>query len=333
MSINPNIDELLTGFIDGELSARQQIEVQRMVSHDPKVARRLLQLQNCTSLISSLPPAEAPAEILEQIKSALERKTLLSESPVSVKTGRGARHLMIRRVVAAAVMIGLFLGLAAVVYTIVAPVSPQGSPQLLVKHAPQPDTNVGSTRVGQPLLASSDFWCRLELKTDAFVAAGAFVSRAIEDNGLTDCAESTALSGRKIYSISCSKQALAPLLADLTGIWQKFNSATLFVETERFANPVAVSVVSPQQMVQILNQADLPKRVELARDFAVLNSISERAPGSEILAAAGATGPAATDLTSIPKPVLTWGRKPEKVPPPAEGEHKVNLTIVLLDSD
>ena len=71
MKANRETDELLCSFIDGELPLRQQTEVQRLVARDPEVAQRLRQLQNCTNLVSALPRAEAPGEMLEQIRVSL----------------------------------------------------------------------------------------------------------------------------------------------------------------------------------------------------------------------------------------------------------------------
>ena len=48
----PNMDELLNSFIDGELTPRQQTEVQRLIAHEEKVAQRLRQLQKCKMLPS-----------------------------------------------------------------------------------------------------------------------------------------------------------------------------------------------------------------------------------------------------------------------------------------
>ena len=39
------IDELLSGFIDDELPARQRTEAERLIAHDPKIEQRLVQLQ------------------------------------------------------------------------------------------------------------------------------------------------------------------------------------------------------------------------------------------------------------------------------------------------
>ena len=147
MKANPNIDELLCSFVDGELPARQQTELQRLVARDPEVGRRLRQLQNCRTLVSALPRAEAPGELLEQIKLAVERKTLLAEQPASGVSTAGVIHLMARRFLAAAAMIALLGVLGFVVYQIVAPVPDTGvQPPVAdirqtigpARHAPRP---------------------------------------------------------------------------------------------------------------------------------------------------------------------------------------------------
>ena len=93
-----------------------------MTAHDPAVARRLRQLQDCRTLFCSLPPAEAPGDMLEQIRQSLEPKTLLQEQPVVTRRTTGVIHLVFRKFVAAAAMIALLAVLGAVVYQVVAPV-------------------------------------------------------------------------------------------------------------------------------------------------------------------------------------------------------------------
>ena len=126
MKENRNIDELLNSFIDGELTARQRTEAQRLIAHDAQVAQRLRELQKCKTLVSSLPYVEAPAEMLEVVKTSLERRTLLGQQSSAFDQRAGARHLLVRKVLSAAAMIGLVAVLAAVIYTIV---GPESSPQ------------------------------------------------------------------------------------------------------------------------------------------------------------------------------------------------------------
>jgi len=177
MKPNPNLDELLSSFMDGELSPRQRTEVQRMAAHDPSVGRRLRQLQNCRTLLSSLPPAEAPGDLLEQIRQSLERKTLLQEQPVSARRSAGVIHLVFRKLVAAAAMISLLAVLGAVVYQVVAPVPGSGLPPA-VAVKPNPPLSAPVDMGGAApavVVADAGFSGRLELETAAFVSTDAIV--------------------------------------------------------------------------------------------------------------------------------------------------------------
>ena len=55
-----DIDELLNSYIDGELTERQKTEVQRLISHDPEIAKRLAQLKKCRLLVASLHLKDKP---------------------------------------------------------------------------------------------------------------------------------------------------------------------------------------------------------------------------------------------------------------------------------
>ena len=44
MKQNQNIDELLNGFIDEELTTRQHTEVKRLIKNDAQIAKRLKEL-------------------------------------------------------------------------------------------------------------------------------------------------------------------------------------------------------------------------------------------------------------------------------------------------
>lgn len=317
MKANRETDELLCSFIDGELPLRQQTEVQRLAARDPEVAQRLRQLQNSKNLISALPRTEAPKLMLEQIKQSLERRTLLEERPVLTGTRAGARHLKIRRFVAAAAMIALLGGLGAVIYQIVAPVSPTGVPGPVATTTDQP----------------SGFSGRLELHTAAFAQADAFIKTRIEDNGLSGRSRAETIDGARVYHIESSPEGLNRLVADLGPIWQEFESAALVVDTERFADAVAVDPVTLQQTAKIISQDSAQACVAMARNVAVLNGFAQEMPGRNLpLVADDALG-RAVPLPAIPRPVLTSAdpetRKTTTVP---EGKVKATLTIVLLNT-
>ena len=151
-----NIEELLNSFIDGELTQREANEVERLIADDARIAQRLRELQKSKMLVGSLPRAEAPAEMAEQIKASLERRTLPAQQLQHLDELAGVKQLLVRKILAAAAMIVLVAVLGAVIYTIVAPES---------------------------VPPAAGFRGRLELKTTDLVAVDAVIKRAIEDNG------------------------------------------------------------------------------------------------------------------------------------------------------
>jgi hypothetical protein len=322
MKANRETDELLCSFIDGELPLRQQTEVQRLAARDPEVAERLRQLQNCKNLVSALPRAEAPEHMLEQIKVSLERKTLLEERPALVSTRAGARHLKVRRFLAAAAMIALLGGLGAVIYQIVAPVPPTGSTGVMAD-ADGPTVTVPTT----PTVAGTGFSGTLELRTASFAQADAIVKAAIEENGLAEQSEWEVLTGMRVYRIDASQASVNRLVADLGDIWQNSESATLLVDTEQFADPVVIDEVTPEQTARIIDQDSTQASVTVAQEIAILNRFARGMPGPEVLS------PQTIPLPEIPRPEMTGGDASAKaVPVPPEGKVKASLTIVLLNT-
>lgn len=329
MKANRETDELLCSFIDGELPLRQQTEVQRLVARDPEVAQRLRQLENCKNLVTALPRAEAPGEMLEQIRVSLERRTLLEDRPLSSTSRAGARHLQIRRFIAAAAMIALLGGLGAVVYQILAPVAPTGPGTVPI--AKTNDSILSVTT--EPVVAVAGFSGRLELRTAAFAQADAFVKAAIEYNGLSNFSESETLGETRVYRVACSREGVNRLVADLDRIWENFQSATLSVDTDRFADPVVIEPVTLRQTAQIIGQDSAEACVEVAENVAVFNSFAREMPGREILSTTDDALSATVSLPRIPRPVFTSADPAtKKILAPPEGNVKVSLIIVLLNT-
>ena len=338
----PNMDELLNSFIDGELPARQHTEVQRLVDHEEKIAQRLQQLRKCKMLLSSLPVTEAPPQILENVKASLARKPLLVEQPLAFDERAGTRHLLGRKVFAAAAMLGLVGILTAVVYTIVAPETVRQR-RVAVERRDLP-TAVDVVKPG-PTIVAAPFSGRLELRTSYLPAVVSFINRAIEDNVPSDeWIASDQSNVKEPHALICSSESFNLLLAELGNIWDKLDSAHFFVDTEVFGEQVVVDAVTAEQILGIVNQDDSKRRMEVAKDFAVLNNMAELLPGREILAAIDDT---TLGLITPPKPVLTWNQKTEKKspaspatlgsdknPPLAGKENKnIHLTITVVGGD
>lgn len=316
-----DIEKLLNGYIDGELTTRQHTEVKRLLANDSKLAQRLARLERCKMLISSLPQAEAPAGMFDDIKASLARRTLLGEQAIAVGERAGARDLFIRKVLSAAAMIALVAALSAVIYTIVAPEPAPTRPTVanLQPTVPEPP---------RTMLAAAPFNGRLELKAAAYIEMDASINRAIEENGLVDCLSRQRDDNRTTYVLSCGRKGLNQLLAQLDKNWQKLDSAALFVQTDVFGEPVAVDAVTPEQVTQIASRNTLEESIRLAKDFALLNDVAEQMRSKALFA--DDKGP---DLMAVPKPRLTGPLPAETTRGPAADKANVSLVIVLTRTD
>jgi len=324
-----NIDEMLNGLIDGELTVRQQTEIQRLIRHDPQVAQRLRQLQRCKMLVGALPRDEAPDDMLERVKASLERRQLFGAEAGDFSRQEGAKHLLGRRLLAVAAMVGLIIALGAVIYSIVAPESVSEKSNLLRREtgriAAKPEHIL--TDVAGRLVTAATFRGRLELKTADFTAVDAFIRRAIEENGISEYLGSTIQNNKSVYTLTCGRDKLSSLLSDMENIRPRFNSATLFVEQEPPGNEIVIPAVRPLQIAEIIGRNDYQGRIETARNLAVLNEVNKHLPAREILAAADSEKPASI---TIPKPVLTSSEKPdEKSSRQAETGEKMQLIIIV----
>ncbi len=225
MKDNSNIDELLNSYIDGELTGRQKIEVQRLLSHDSQIEKRLQQLQKCRLLVASLPYNEAQPNLAEQVQAELERKSLLTQQSITLTERKGERYLLSRKIFAAAAMFILFAILAVVVYTIVAP---------------------------QPTSIAAGFVGRLELKTTDLLAVDSAINSALDNHNLADSVSIKRRQGKNIYTLTCSRERASSLLAELNNIWQKFDSAALSVETKSSEQPVIVNNITAKEIIDLL---------------------------------------------------------------------------------
>jgi len=308
---NERIDELLNSYIDDELTAEQQAEVERLIDQDAKIAQRLRQLQKCRILVGSMPYAEAPASVLQGVKASLACRSLPGEEQPAYEQQAGKKYVLLRKVLAAAAMITLAAVLSVVIHRFVPP-----------KTAPE--------KPAARVVAASGFSGRLELKTSALNAVDAFIKSAIDDKGLSASVNPERRQGRRIYSLDCTREGLHSLLDDLDNIWTELDSATLFVNTEIFGVQTVVDAVTTKQIAEIAGQDSYERRIELARDFAVLNNIAENLPDKEIRVAIEAGDSSLTQQWRMLKPVLTSNQKTVKKPADQVQEKQtVHLTIIL----
>jgi len=322
-SSEDRIDELLNGYIDDELAIRQRTEVERLIAHDLSIEQRFQQLQKCKTLLGSMPCAEAPPRILRELKATLAvGAPLYRESSYGKWAGR--MHLLARKMLSAAAMLGLVALLAGVIYTILAPHSALDQPPVAVdRPLSENGEPAASATVGAPALAFSG---RLELKTKVLDEVGTAVSAAIKENRLSDSIGDIRSPYQRIHYLKCSREGLNSLLASLDSVWSRIDSATMVVETKVFAKPVQVDTVTTEQISEIIGQQSYDKRIELAKDFDMLNTAAASIRGVEILSPIESQ---TANMMTIPKPVIVSDRDIKKAPSEPEANKTIRLTIVL----
>jgi anti-sigma-K factor RskA len=314
---NERIDELLNSYIDDELTTEQQAEVEKLIDKDEKIAQRLRQLRKCQILISSMPFVEAPAGVLEGVKASLAAAPSYSAGQAAYDEHDGKKYLLVRKVLAAAAIIAFAAVLSAVIN------------RNLPRHTNETHVAVETSKPANRVAAASAFSGRLELKTSSFAAVDALIKNAIDDNGLSASISPEPRQSRRVYRISCTKGGLNSFLADLDDIWPEINSATLFVNTEEFCTQAVVKAVTVKQISEIAAQGNPEKRIELAKDFAVANSLAENLPDKEIRVAIEAGNSTLTKEWRMTKPVLTSEKPVTKPTGQARDKQAVHLTIIL----
>jgi hypothetical protein len=321
---NERIDELLNSYIDDELTVEQQAEVERLIDQDAKIAQRLRQLQKCQILVGSMPYADAPGSVLEGVRASLADSSLLSDMQPAYEQQTGKKYLLLRKVLAAAAMIGLAAVMSVAVRKIVIP---QNTPEESIAVE---NRTAKSIKPAARMVAASGFNGRLELKTKSLNAVDAFIKSAIDDNGLSASINPERRQSRRVYSLDCTKEGLHSLLDDLDNIWSELDSAKLFVNTENFGTQTVVDAVTTKQISEIANLDSPERRIELAKDFAVLNNMAEHLPDKEIRAAIEAGDSSLIQQWRILKPVLTGKQKAVKKPAnQAQEKQTVHLTVIL----
>ena len=227
--------------------------------------------------------------------------------------------------------------MGAVVYKIVGP-EQNSSPIVAVKPAPTIKHAVAmkpqETKKEVVVVAAEDTTSTglysLQLQTADFAAVDAYVNKLLEESPWLRYEATKDQPGKSAYRILCSRGGLDAMMSDLATVWSKFDSTTLIVRTDNVGQYVTVASVKPEQIADIARQNTIDKRVKLANDFAMLNSVEQIMPGEKMLAAMERPMP---ELTTIPKPVLTSGEKNAVTAPKGAWDKiQVDLNIVVAGS-
>src|SRR3954467_5849937 len=121
MANTENIEARLCAYVDGELDAAGRAEIEQHLKTNPQHQKLMQELTRTRDLLRSLPRERAPADITEALQGQLERSVLLDDSDMD---RAGDMRIHINRwpqFLAVAAILLLAVGLAAVVYFVIAP--------------------------------------------------------------------------------------------------------------------------------------------------------------------------------------------------------------------
>jgi hypothetical protein len=311
MSENMNIEELLNGYLDGELTTRQETEVQRLIAHDEEVAQQLRTLERCKLLVGSLPPAEAPADMLSQMQAVAERRARLTEDATRTKRGAGARHLLYRKLVTAAALLMLVGALGYVVYVIVSPGDDMSRPGALGEGAVSAGLVDGAVVAGDAGVEGG-LDGAIVLRTRQLYLLDQFTQNLVDRNLGARYSVERLPEVSTIFTFRCGRERFTQMMREYGLAWTNVESSRVVLEGQGTMESVDVAIAEADDIAEIFTERDHGRRVALARALSLSN----------------AGGDEQSPLDVIPKPVLTTPEKTVTTEADVEGDI-VQISLVL----
>jgi hypothetical protein len=324
MSERANIDELLNGFVDGEISDRQATEVKRLMLHDPAIAARVERIRRQRQLLGALPVDSAPADMAGTVRSMLERRTLLEAASAGKHHVLGSMHLFGRKLAAVAAMLALLGGLGYLVYTVIGPERSAGKADIVtIARKPAPDR---AAPAGDKTVAAATS-IELVLRTDSPTGLNSVVQKAINSCGLLDSATVDRQPLSTAYSLACDKENMTRVLGEISSVWDKVKEKSMTIASPG-EEAVTIRSVTIAQVAAVIASPDLPSRMASARQFAEVNT---REPGAGTVTILPNGG---QDELKIPKPSLTSPEFDKAATSSVETRSdKLNFTIKVAATD
>jgi len=287
--IHKDIEELLSCYIDGELSERECTEVKRLMQHDKSITGRLGRLRKQKQLLNNLPMEPAPESLLEDIKASLKPKPILKRYLANADESAGARHLLFRRALTAAAMFMLVGILAVVVFNVVMPET--GLLEPVAKQPVDSSQSAGPTKEAivesttSKVIATPEsypFRAALELASYDSIAVNGFIAKSIYRNGLVDNTIPKRETTFSTYHITCTTSQIITLFAGLEAVWDKCEQTSLTIYAEDQDSDIMINNITSAQAITVFAEDKPDERSELARNFADFNAlIRDQLDGSD----------------------------------------------------
>lgn len=333
-----DIDELITGFIDGELSQRQLTEVKRLIQHDEMFAEEYVRIKQQKELLGALPSAHAPEDMFDDIKHFLERKHSAEQPGGITAEAAGARHLFLRRMITAAAMFILVGILGVVIFNIVMPMSITEK-AMVRKVSPEPDTVAIDLHREQPVQVIQrrprtmlPLSASLEIRTYDTFSVNNVVEKAIYNNNLLDNTIPRRRTGTSSYEITCPAEQLIGFLGELEVLWTRSGSRDMTVYGRDIESQVVLKDVRLADVQSVLAHDETADYLQFAKDIALLNEVKAQLPAEGLLTTFAFEEEGFGERLSVVKPILTSGKNDSSTVGTNGSEDGGDITLTIVVS-
>jgi hypothetical protein len=328
------LDELISGYLDGRLSKRHHTEVDRLIRHDPEFLNEFIRIKKQKELLGAMPTASAPDVVFENLKRLIDDK--YSAKQVTRQTAEGSRHLRTRRYLSAAAMFALLGVLAIILFNIIIPISPRSTTVKIAANLTGPKTSAEtSTKVKKDdfadnvLIGAYPINASIELVSSDVITVNGAIEKAIFGNDLLEYTVPGRYDNMSTYQLTCSPDRVIAFLTDLQAVWNKCSDTRLIVHGKNVTSNVVIDDVSPAEVAALYRHDPGGDHIRYAKQMAGFKNIVKSMPLE------GAFGSVQFDSAKLArelptvKPVLTTGANEPAEKQPSDNSQNAILTITV----
>lgn len=330
----PEVEEMLSRYIDGEASDRERTEIKRLAANDEQFAERIVRTKQQRQLLANLPSENAPSWLVSDIKQTLERRLLLNEQPELTDDAAGLRHLVMRHFMTAAIITVLFGGLAFMVVQVLRPAAKDNSmAQIASMGQDKPPVKVQEKGPGRVVTTVYNdqvevFSASLQLTCADAGDVNNHIGKVVNAYEMLDDTYKDTQGNMTHYYVTADIDEVRTLLAEISPIWGKCKQAKLTAFGRDDKGDVIIENATAAQTAAIFKPDKFDDRLDFARDFADFNAVIGTPERRDSFANRLAKRDGA-DALEPEKPRLTSGRKmPVKKSSKPKGE-RVSLKITV----
>lgn len=238
------IKEMISSYIDNELSERQHTEIKRLIDHDKELQEYYNNLIKDRMLIASLPRESAPESIAKFVIGKIEREMILNEYGRGTNESIGKKQLYMRKLIAMAAMIAMIAVLGFVVFQIVGP--SMETQQIITMNEPSPSLQKAKSAPANEAVAY-----KLNMNTGNLADSAKMINNLIYSNQLESNTVIKNDANYSEYKIVCTGTQAENLIEGLGTSWDKFKSPSLVV-VRPDNSPVSIENITVNRMLAVL---------------------------------------------------------------------------------